>query len=1706
MNAAQEAEAKLVAEKAALNSGRTTQEVKTAQSAPAEEKKVTLAVALHPLRELLETEKKAYDLTAKFLGNQDTLKRQIAAAIVKAEAMLPAEQVAQLKETSKSNNNFYWESLKNALKQSGKIKELAQLEQSIDKSGWERLIIYLEQNDADELIEEITPLIEKYHDLYKVGYVFQLLDITQLNEVNFYDYIWLLHLTFCWEQMLYHKQYSPKLTSFLALHKKSVDTVIIPIKNSLDRVAKVSNSDKGYFRSNAEPAGLFDEAINIPLQRSTRQPMTINKLQEIIFEAIIANSEPQLYPISLKEFNQCLSKFGVFGTDVVDPKRRLARCEADAENLNTNYIIPLIKKRIEKINEIISKISNGSNNLSPIVIADDKLALYNNIKSIEDKYKKLDVIISTQFKDSPDHQLIKDLKLVKDLGLIIHVSQILIQSRRTCAKVNNQPAAVRAPTHQSSYVPTPESSRQSRLSPVTATLLHNMLTLVDYFKSGTLSEESKKNISSQANKLDESKQQQLKQKLEVTETKIKEQIKNAKYIALLNEIDRYVNNVHSDITNPSKTKKYDEKGKALTPLARFAINIRRIINEAARLSPAHSLLATALEYLIYPIENDGRKYIDPDYQFPIEIFKDEKSVRPFPSLTDTEPTSSPRPEGSPPGALSASSGQHNPDPKAMSPLSIVSPRGENADEVEPLNNKSFQQDDFDHLRFSRLVHTGSDGVDAKVAETHINTLIDILNRYDQTQIGIVNANGSTQLTSLALRKILSALKTLPKFPSNDDFILQIIELITNKISCAGIIQKDYLQGTFHNTLIEIFNYLNDRLSQEKRFQNLDDMFTPSVLKEEEFNATHHAKSKNAIVAKCLMLVDYYLNTPIGKKIATQSGIPFNILTADNNYAKTLLRRIEQSYFYDVPDDQFVAIIVEELDKIYVDISNANSVFAIEIKAIANAFRIGISSPVVRPDKELEKLFGRALTEKQASNYINQHFIQRTAKLFLEYGEKSTDHYLFKTAKSKEKARHDIEVELNNLYLQKSSTIKTKYKQLQQAEHRNVLGLVWETICNQVESNLDNYSAFYQGFFAVTLSQIKQYIKKTARIHGNAVEQYDNQDDRRFFRKFDNIVSPKSNTPQDANAVVASNQSQGIISQKAESLNVLVARILALVDYYLKADMSDGLMRWYDKQHHHGSTNNDIGFLKIFDNSDWVKEAKELANFARQMYVDNPYNAKGLLQEKTKSLITQLRSPTILGSIFGEEDCPFANALEGIINTEKQELTSFPVKAKDINLFIANENSAKDYIQRHIIDEVRAPYRKFQASFMGSFSFASKTVQQHAANETYRELTRLSKLSLKDREAEMEKKCKPHKPNFRDSLIRTIGDPILKSGVIADCYLQGNFGAVLTTATDFLNNLKISTQKKSIKQLLNTEKVFSFDQDFSKRKPTMKELAANLMVISDYYLNTPLGQQIADNAGVSYNTKKNRWSEQAKILADCAMGGYANIDHKDQAKCIQVVLENIRQIIRKIRSSWSGSDSRLANELAKILNFYAKSYSELKVESEPENKYRFENADAIIRLHMGDDNADDYMHKNMLQNTAKYLNEYKNAINTRHSTSSAKYEIVKTIDNNIDGLYRKTLQERQELIGKVNDTKDKPCLGHIIQEYVQKDVPYSLSPQKDEAPVNNNMAFNAGKFGSLLNNMMSFIKCEIIEIPQFDFDSGVNGALTMGEIPPVAFSM
>jgi hypothetical protein len=759
------------------------------------------------------------------------------------------------------------------------------------------------------------------------------------------------------------------------------------------------------------------------------------------------------------------------------------------------------------------------------------------------------------------------------------------------------------------------------------------------------------------------------------------------------------------------------------------------------------------------------------------------------------------------------------------------------------------------------------------------------------------------------------------------------------------------------------------------------------------------------------------------------------------------------------------------------------------------------------------------SKEDAELYLNKHIAQKYASTVLEYSLKIDERVFIETAVSKEETLHEILKIINEIYEMPVAICKIRMSEELPEDRRNISCLIQHRVNEYVKKALSNKSVYQQGHFGKMLQRIndihREFNPGVANSNNSSLRSLLNISEeqqplissslpltgksarRSLTSSFsdDSSVVPRTplktpvkpkvhiKTPTTGKAprrMIASMYSAPISNQENESvakksLILLIAQLQALSHYYCNTDIGKEIC-------------NKLQISSNADQQGQKKIAEQLANFALEIFfedeadvdvslrknVDQNMKSRNQranarlerLQERMKNDIKKIRGEDgLFDSIIYSPDSRFAKAVEELLPGSKARSNNGNVLqfTKAINDTLYNDtNTAKHFIHRVVIEQSYKQFEDLETSLMGSFKKKAGNPQQIATHKIHLALRDLSAKPLNTCEAEISKLSIDK--NIRGLISDKVSASIVSCGVIANSIFDGLLGDKLLNVANFLFNKKhTKTNGNFLTKIFTPNQVRRYPNPTHAARAvenTKLAFCGRLLMLSDYYLDKPLGRQVGDKAAnitgnvAIYNDNNKGWAEHAEKIKTIATGIYFGKFKKDNEviAAIQDALNHLNIIIKDIRrpnlfeqiflDGSSGKHSRFVNELIRIVTDFGKEQGlNISPAKQINERHQFNNAKEMFNNKIGSDNFEDYIHMHVIQNSASKLVQLKNEINAHRWTSFSEKETLRIAEENLDKLFKAGIKERRELIAALPKGQQDIC--HLIRDKIKDKIPYSF---------------------------------------------------------------
>lgn len=741
---------------------------------------------------------------------------------------------------------------------------------------------------------------------------------------------------------------------------------------------------------------------------------------------------------------------------------------------------------------------------------------------------------------------------------------------------------------------------------------------------------------------------------------------------------------------------------------------------------------------------------------------------------------------------------------------------------------------------------------------------------------------------------------------------------------------------------------------------------------------------------------------------------------------------------------------------------------------------------------------------EAQNYINKHIAQTYAKAVLDYSIKIDSRVFVETAVCKEEVQKEILKIINDIYGLPVAICQKQINELPEPP-RNISSLIRYKITEYVQKSLSRKSIYAQGALGEMLHAVESIheqlkpsliiprVASTSELAPLLVT--DNKSapstprtpripltnsmmESNFGRT---IATPaKAKTPARTPAgKVARHKTVSVYSSlplqfsngnsnellAKQSLTCLVSQILTLSHIYCHTDIGEEICKEIHLAPNKKQGQSDFAkklagsAMEIFlaDEADTTTDVKRKENNSRER--------EKQLHNKMIEIINNIRgSGKGIENFTHSPDSRFAQALVELLPKDTPHALhrniKDPFQMSLIKGYKKTAHDAKHFIHQVAIIQSCKQFEDLEESLMGKFKKTAGDPQQIAAHKIHLELKKLSTLSLDSCEIEIAKldpsKGKNNGKSIRDLIFNKLSNSIVFSGAMAGCIFDGPFGnKLLNVANSLCNTQHTKPHDNFLRKVFTPNHVRRYP-DTSKLisnspKQTKLAICGRLLMLSDFYLDKPLGRQVADKAaqksgnGATYNEKQKGWMAQAEKIKAIATGFYfgKHNDNESTINAIQDVLNHLKIIIAEIRSSGkTGKHSRFVNELIRIIEDYGNEHGlNVKPGAKINERYLFNNAKDMFSAQISSENHEDYIHMHVIQNAAAELVKTKNDMNNQRWTPFSDKETLKIAEENLDKLFKAGIKERRDLMTALPKGQQDICA--LIREKIKDKIPLSF---------------------------------------------------------------
>lgn len=868
--------------------------------------------------------------------------------------------------------------------------------------------------------------------------------------------------------------------------------------------------------------------------------------------------------------------------------------------------------------------------------------------------------------------------------------------------------------------------------------------------------------------------------------------------------------------------------------------------------------------------------------------------------------------------------------------------------------------------------------------------------------------------------------------------LAILKIMSSQLTIAGTLKESYLEGLFGKTLNEVTNYLKLISSVDDSPQELYIANTLPQKIETSISKRTFKKMLLEFTANTLMITDIKLGTGLGLQLAKRAHVKFRpgrhkkaiqkMAESTEQMISNGFERIMDSVEDDEAEAQAKQLLVLMLDGLKRTITNDfpefihpwipktdNSRTCNELIALYNHFAGELNLELLEKRDcqrfvNYEQIVDYRMSSQDAHKYIWMHMAQSTASPMLEYAAYSDTRSLVETAVSKEQTNAEILAEINKIYSDPKH--KEKDRKALKAGYRNTVGLIKKTIQEKVIGSLSSPAIYQQGQFGKAL-------KKSTEIQSESI-----------FWLFPNpakfAATPNSNPGRD-------------------SLYLLASRLLSLSHYYRNTEIGEQICKKYG--------------ISPNKNAGQSDKATEIAEFALEMFLEEESeqeqniihrevkSARRLtaLKNKMKSIIEEIRGDgSLVDDIFYSPNSRFALALNELLPVKERVFKEEENQAK--LLFTTQQNEglfnnsdyAKHFIRRVVIQQSLAPFVELEKKVMGQDRQGTGEAQQVAARKIHEKLSALTAMDMESCEAEIIKLNVPGK-NIRDLVMTKISESIVNCSRIAQCYFQSPFMDKLTEVVSFLykkipdQSPKEFLRKTLTPNLIRRYAISEMPASVTQSSPERSRLglAANLLMLYDYYVDNELGRLVADKGAesavagkgfaASYNKSRQGWLKQAEQIKAIASGLYfGSKTDPERTTELTHALKHLNKIINEIRATGSsGQHSHFVNELIRIVTSFGRDLVPKIEPSEHINSdYLIKNAEYIFPHDIDQINADDYAQMHFIYHASTPFTAAKDKFNNQKWTAVSEKLPRNAAETNLNRLFAESITNRNKEIASL----------------------------------------------------------------------------------------
>lgn len=930
-----------------------------------------------------------------------------------------------------------------------------------------------------------------------------------------------------------------------------------------------------------------------------------------------------------------------------------------------------------------------------------------------------------------------------------------------------------------------------------------------------------------------------------------------------------------------------------------------------------------------------------------------------------------------------------------------------------------------------------------------------------------------QLLSLSTDELSCKLYELPP-PTTITKL--IAHTISKHLAVAGTIAECYLNGSFGETLNQVVKYLDSLVNVEHRANSITKMLIPNPFGRKKLQPTDNKKyelTKNGIIANIWRISDYYLKTPLGQKLA-ENATANNGGTTENQSSRGSafveeLRSLALKMYIDKRDDQEVIkealkIIYNYPNKIFNSLSH-NPILLNEIKILVNQIIHAVkhhdnshnySDYPINNNRFPQNITQYNMDENEALKYIRLHLMQQYAMKF-NYKNKINSRHVKTTSEHKILSMQQIEELFNDIFQGNNENIDALLKKLP-PEQQNLSNFVAKELEDLVEPPFVRNPVLAEGEFKKAFAALLAIPKVNKNNSKQAVKNAQSSQIDVAVERFDGRRRSKKLKQSDE-------MSQ--FDVKTLSIRQLIAQLLYMADYYCDNELAqENLEELNDNKE-------DAEKIASNDKKGKAKYVQELAQFLAKVHLENQDPTLIKQDELRKEIIAKMQG---IVTAIDSRRSRLANTLDTLIDSSHKHSRHLPDEIIKRRFF--NDDDAANYIERHIIEQVKIPMRDYDEAMMRKWIKPAAKLEHRASFNLRKKLTELSKLNKEDRR----KQIANARDGIRGGIISIFREQIVSSGRISACFRKGMFGSSLERVHDYLNKIYPIRATNSISAMFIKKNIESYykvdvqqgDGHVAHNNNMKLAFLANIMIITDVYRNTFLGQQYVDDYNnainakddsplrLKYNDEKQAQAEKAAKLAKIAAKLYLDNSGKDDAEIIKEGIKEVLKVVTDIHGPQMAGGSRLANELYCL----ASQYAEVDQVVIPNNKRFAPDGSKIFNPYLNTDKAKNYIELHIIQNAAETLESYETEISERKyiNTSRVKINVIENIRNRFDDLYNSTSVERESTFMKSNYN-----IAQYLFATMRNEIPHQ------ESIYSKHTIFRKGSFATFFNKFANYIQ-------------------------------